>query len=257
MKIIECNLSREFDSIELLPLADLHVGDSKMKLNYFKEFIEYVQAQPNRYVLCGGDLMNNAIKSSVSNVYNESMPPSQQKKWLKTELKPIADRILVFVEGNHEARTSKDTDMRPTEDLAEYFNKGNAYVEDEAILKITFGSRHKGSNKRQCYSVYITHGSGGGKRPGSALNNMEMLALGTEADIYIMGHVHKKIAYKNGYRKLNLYRNKVTETERLFVYTSHWSEFGGYAAKKLFTPSALGTVPIILYAHKKKMEAIL
>lgn len=255
MKIIECNLSKDFKTLEILPLSDLHVGDSKMKTKMFKDFIKYVNDAPNRYVLCNGDLMNNAIKSSVSNCYNDCMTPNQQKKWLRKELYAIKDRILVMVAGNHEARSSKEVDLRPTEDIADYLDLGDKYIEDEVILKVTFGKNVGG--KRQCYTIYVTHGNGGGKRPGSAINNIEMLALGTEADIYILGHIHKKIAYKNGYRKIDLRNNNVIETERLFVYTSHWSEFGGYAAKKMFTPSALGTVPIILQAKPKKMEALL
>jgi predicted phosphodiesterase len=256
MKIIECNLSSEFESVEILPLSDLHVGDSRMKTKMFKDFVKYVNDEPNRYVLCNGDLMNNAVKSSVSNCYEDCMTPNQQKKWLRKELYPIKDRILVILEGNHEARTSKDVDMKPLEDIADYLGIGDKYIDEEVILKVTFGKRAAGG-KRQCYTIYATHGNGGGKRPGSAINNIEMLALGTEADIYVLGHIHKKIAYKNGYRKVDLQNNNVRETERLFVYTSHWSEFGGYAAKKMFTPSALGTVPIILQAKEKKMEALL
>ena len=255
MRIVECNLSREFEKVEILPLADLHMGDSKLKREMFDEFIDYVLAEPYRYVLCGGDLMNNAIKSSVSNIYEECMTPSQQKKSLKKELSPIKDRILVMVEGNHEARTSKETDQSPMEDIAEFLNV--PYCEDEVILKVTFGKVRGKEGKRQCYTIYTTHGNGGGKRPGSAINNIELVALGTEAHVFIMGHIHKKIAYKHGYRKIDLRNNKIIECERLFVFTSHWSGFGGYAAKKLFTPSSLGTVPVILYGHKKKMEAIL
>lgn len=256
MDIIEVRLSEEFESVELFPLSDLHIGDPKTDKRMFKEFINHILAAPNRFIIYNGDNMNNAIKSSVSNVYNEEMNPREQKKWLQTELEPVKDRILVFVEGNHEARTSKETDQRVVEDIADHLGKVELYREDEAYIKLAFGKIPRSGNP-VCYTIYVTHGGCGGKRPGSSLNNLELVALGTEADIYIMGHTHKKMAYKNAVRKADLHNNRITEQERLFVISSHWSSFGGYAAKKMLNPSAKGSVPIILYGKAKKMEAVI
>jgi len=256
LDIIEVRLPESFETVEIYPLSDLHIGDPKVDKRLFREFLNHIMAEPNRFIIYNGDNMNNAIKSSVSNVYNEEMNPREQKKWLQHELKPVKDRILVFVEGNHEGRTTKDTDQRIVEDIADYLDKGELYRENEAYIKLSFGKR-KNSTRQMCYGIYVIHGNGGGKRPGSALNNIEMLCMGIEADVYIMGHVHKKIAYKNAYRKADLINNVITERERLFVVSSHWSEFGGYAARKMYNPSAKGSVPIKLYDGVKKMEAVI
>lgn len=256
MDIIECNLSEQFETVEVFPLSDLHVGSSTTDYKLFDKFIKHILAAPNRFIIYNGDNINNATKNSKSNVYSESMRPREQKKWLINELKPVRDRILVFVEGNHEARSAKETDQSIVEDIAEALGKPSLYREDEAYIKLTFGKR-TGNGKRQCYGIYVTHGSGGGGTPGAALNRLEKVALGTEADCYIVGHVHKKMAYKNGYRAVDMINNKVTERERLFVVSSHWADFGGYAAKLMLTPSAKGSVPITLYAKEKRMEAII
>jgi len=255
LDIIEFKLPESFEMVEIYPLSDLHIGDPKVDKRLFKEFINHILAEPYRFIIYNGDNMNNAIKSSVSNVYNEEMTPREQKKWLQRELEPVKDRILVFVEGNHEARTGKDTDQRIVEDIADHLGKSDLYREDEAYIKLIFGKRAN-SGSQMCYTIYIVHGNGGGKRPGSALNNIELLALGTDADVYIMGHVHKKMAYKNAVRRPDLRNNNILEQERLFVVSSHWSEFGGYAARKMLNPSAKGSVPIKLYGRVKKMEAI-
>lgn len=256
MDIIEIRLPENLETVEIYPLSDLHIGDPKVDKRLFKEFINHILAEPNRFIIYNGDNMNNAIKSSVSNVYNEEMTPREQKKWLKEELKPVADRFLVFVAGNHEERTAKETDQNIVEDIAEYLGKADIYRDDEAYIKLVFGKRaHSGS--QMCYTIYVIHGNGGGKRPGSALNNIELLALGTDADIYVMGHVHKKMAYKHAVRRPDLRNNNIMEHERLFVVSSHWSDFGGYAARKMYTPSAKGSVPIKLYSKVKKMEAVI
>lgn len=255
MQIIECNLSQDFDTLELYPLSDLHIGDPRVDKELFKKFKEHIKAQPNRYLIYAGDNMNNAIKTSVSNVYNEEMSPREQKKFLIEQLEDIKDRFFVFVAGNHEERSAKETDTYIVEDIADKLGLIDRYREDEAYLKISFGK--KNDTKKRVYTVYCVHGNGGGKRPGSALNNIELLSLSIEADIYVMGHVHKKMAYKNAYRKVDLHNNVITEQERLFVVSSHWSSFGGYAARKMLTPSAKGSVPIILYAREKRMEAVI
>lgn len=255
MDIIEIKLPKEFETVEIYPLSDLHIGDPKVDKRLFREFIKHILEKPNRFLIYNGDNMNNAIKSSVSNVYNEEMTPREQKKWLKENLKPVADRFLAFVAGNHEERTAKETDQSVVEDIAEYLGKADVYRDDEAYIKLIFGKRAS-SGSQMCYTIYVVHGCGGGRRPGSALNNIELLALGTEADIYVMGHVHEKIAHKNAVRRPDLRNNNILEQERLFVVSSHWSKFGGYAARKMFTPSAKGSVPIILYSGVKRMEAI-
>jgi hypothetical protein len=107
------------------------------------------------------------------------------------------------------------------------------------------------------YGMYITHGNGGGKFVGASLNNLEKLSMSVMADIYVMGHVHKRSAYKHSYRHIDMYHNVVSERDRLFVTSSHWQHFGGYAATKLLQPSAKGAVPIVLYSERKHFEAII
>lgn len=77
-QILVADLPAEYDYIELYPVSDLHVGDPEFKEKDFKEFVDYVANNERAYIITLGDLINNAIKSSVSNVYNETMSPSQQ-----------------------------------------------------------------------------------------------------------------------------------------------------------------------------------
>ena len=96
-KLIVHELSDSFDTLEIYPLMDLHIGDKKTDTVLFYKFIQHILEQPNRYMTIQGDLMNNATKSSVSNVYEETMNPHEQKKWLIHELKCVKDRILCVV----------------------------------------------------------------------------------------------------------------------------------------------------------------
>lgn len=247
--------SDQFDTLEIYPLNDLHIGDPKTDIPLFDKFISFILKEPNRFLLFCGDNMNNATKSSVSNVYNETMNPREQKKWLQRELEVVRDRFLCFVPGNHEARSTKDVDAHLIEDVADHLGLSEYYREDEAFVKISFGKRHNG--KPATYTIYCVHGNGGGKRPGSALNNMELSSLAIDnLDVFVMGHVHKKMAYKYRKRVIDPRNNRITYHQVLCVVSGAWQDFAGYAARKMLIPGAKGATPIILHAKEKLAEAI-
>lgn len=79
--------------------------------------------------------------------------------------------------------------------------------------------------------------------------------MGIYSDIYIVGHTHKKTAHKAKYLMPDLKNNVVREIDMLYVISSSWQNFGGYARQKMMRPSALGSVPIILSGKEKYAEA--
>lgn len=253
--IIPYEFPEDWDSIEIFPLSDLHIGDPKADIPMFRKFVAMIKERPNRFLLYNGDNLNNAIKTSVSNVYNETMNPNEQRKWLAAELDQIRDRFLCFVCGNHEYRSKKDVDLSAVEWLADKLGCPY-YSDDEAALKISLGKGENG--KRVTYGLYVTHGNGGGKYVGGAMNNVENLALTIEgADVVVVGHVHKKAASKPAVRVMDLQNNVMRQKDKLCVISSHWADFGGYAARKMYRPSSKGSVPIILSGREKLAQAVI
>lgn len=70
----------ENHDIMIYPISDVHLGAAEHKEKEWLEFCENIISNPYAYVTLGGDLINNALKSSVSNVYEETMRPREQKK---------------------------------------------------------------------------------------------------------------------------------------------------------------------------------
>lgn len=257
MDIIECNLSEQFETVELFCLSDLHVGTKNADYKLFEKFIGHILEKPNRYVIYAGDNMDNATQFSAASTFENNMTPSEQRKFLKEKLLSIKDRILCIVPGNHELKPKRYTDICVVQTIAEGLGIEDRYKEDGAYLKITFGKR-SANNKRQCYTAYIVHGAGSAKGSGGAINRLESVSHGIEADLYICGHYHKRVASKDIYLKADLRNNKITESERLYVVSSHWAAFfEGYAQRGMLRPSAKGSVPITLFAKEKRMEAII
>jgi predicted phosphodiesterase len=237
-----------------MPINDLHVGERSCDKEKFKELVRYIAKTPNVYTVLVGDLLNNAIVSSVSNCYEEEMTPNEAKKWLREELKPIKNKILAVVGGNHEYRSAKATDTHLIEDICDYLDITTLYRPIEAFVKISFG-KSAVNNTNQVYGIYLTHGAGGGKKPGSAVNRIEELSMSVSADLYICGHFHRKIGMKHEFRHVDMTHESISERERLFVIASHWaSSFGGYASQKMLQPQAKGSSVITLYGKEKRME---
>lgn len=252
-KLLDIALPQDLDYVKLFPCGDIHAGSILHNEGLFDKFVRCIMSDDRHYIIVNGDALNNNIPGAVGSPYDDNMSPKEQKRYIREKLMPISDRILAIVGGNHERRTKKITDENPLEEVA--FNMGleDRYFEDDCFIKLSLG---KGDNgKRIAYSLYCTHGAGGGKRPGSSLNNLELLSLSAFAEIYIIGHHHKKTAHKAGIRVPDLYNNRIRTIEQLYVISSSWQDFGGYAAQKMMRPSALGSVPIYLSGKEKYYEA--
>ena len=243
-----------WESIEIYSLSDMHIGDPLCDVKAFRAFIKYILEAENRLVILNGDMMNNAIKSSVSNVYNETCSPNDQRKWLVKELTPIKDRILCSVEGNHERRSKKEVDLSQAEWAANMLEI--PYFENFCCLKIAFG-RQDMNHKKAAYTIMATHGNGGGGLLGGMLSKGEKFISRIEnCDLLVLGHTHKKTAGKIGALVIDPRNNKITEVEKGIMVSSHWAAYGGYASRMMMAPSAKGCCYAILDGRKKGMKIV-
>lgn len=256
MRILKAEFPKETEYIELYPISDLHIGDKEFDEEEFLKLMSYIQNKDNAYAILLGDIINNGIKSSVTNVYTEIMPPSKQKKKAVELLGPIKHKILAITDGNHELRSQKEVDNNITYDIACLLGIEDKYTEGDIKLKIILGQQKNG--KPSTYNIYATHGFSGGKRVGGVLNNLELLGVNYEnVDLYVVGHAHKKAVYKNRVFYFDDRHEKITAKDRYFVLTSSFTNYSEYAKRKGLIPSSLGTVKIILNGKDKKIEVVI
>lgn len=247
-KIISRDLTG-IPEIEILPTADTHIGDLLSQEKQFIDFLSgYVLAKEHRYLLLVGDLINNNLRYSVGSPYDDFLSPSQQKKKVRELLLPVAEagRIIAATGGNHEGRTKQTADVDITEDICEFL--GIPYAEDDGIVHLQTDAGD--------YTIFFTHGSSGGKKPGAALNNLEALSLNVQADIYVIGHSHRKIAHKAQVRVPNLETGREEMKEQLYVVTGSWVLYGGYAKRKQYRPQAIGCTKIIIDGKTRNFYGI-
>ena len=140
--------------IEVIPIADLHIGDPHADMSIIKSLIDGVRENPNRYTVLCGDLMNTAIIGSKSDTYGETLRPSEQLERCADLLEPIKDKILAIVPGNHEERISRTAGSDMTRLLARELGLLSVYSDTTALVFLKFGREY-----RHCtpltYTLYI------------------------------------------------------------------------------------------------------
>lgn len=257
MKPIRFDLPSEVDKVEIHPLADLHIGDSMCDFKAICDELEYIKNTPNCYCLLDGDLMDTAICSSIGDTYGANLQPMEQLKQCVKLFEPIKEKIIAVVGGNHENRVYKTDGIDLTALMCNQLGIVERYSPTTALIYIRFGSCAKKPSRKICYTVYMTHGSGGGCREGGKIQRLADLAGIVDADIYLMAHVHQPAAFRNSFFRADPSNNGVTKAEHLFVNTAAWLEYGGYGDKAGFKPASTINPTITLYSGKKFAKAVI
>lgn len=253
MKCIKIDLPRKFKEIRITTLADLHIGDRNADLKLIQCLIDEIKETPNLYCILNGDLMNNSTKTSVGNVYADTMTPSEQLYYLRDLLLPIKDKILCITTGNHERRTAKDNDIHLSKTLATFLGLEDRWCDEGAMLFVRIGelskkATGKGYKRQVCYTIYVTHGSGSAKMANPAL----VLGNYIDADIYIHSHTHTPQVRYGSVIRTDTKNSTINQYDRMFVVTGATLKYGGYAQIKKYAPLPTNRNPIIRLSGTRK-----
>ena len=253
MKAIRCDLPYA-EMIEIHPMSDLHIGDSQCDYRLVLERIEYIKNTPNAYCILDGDLMDTAIASSIGDTYAANLSPMEQLKHCVKIFEPIKDKILAVLPGNHENRLYKTDGVDITDIMSSQLGIPERYSPTTAFLFIRFGESKK-RHRPYLYTIYVTHGSGGGRREGGKVNRLADLASIVDADIYIHGHTHLPLIFRESFFRVSGANSSVALTDKLFINTAAALNYGGYGDKAGFKPASKSSPIIYLSGVKHEMWA--
>lgn len=229
----------KFDSdITIIPISDVHLGAIEHNKDEWNKFVKWIENEENTYLTLGGDLVNNGVRSSIGNPFDEIYRPSQQKKIMVEYLKPIKDKILCSTSGNHEARTRKESDMELSYDIMSKLDIEDLYRENACFMFISLGTRKYDNTPEVTYNICVTHGSGGGIYTGASVNRSErFLNVINNCDCLITGHTHKGSVTRPSSIYMDGKNKKVSMRSTLSVVSVSWMNFAGYAMRKMLLPS--------------------
>ena len=95
----------DFEKLEIVPIADVHMGHPLCNEAELKKIVDYVMEEPEdplmgRICLLNGDLTESATKTNRNgNVFEQTMTPSVQVATMVKYLKPLTQVSDKYPQG--------------------------------------------------------------------------------------------------------------------------------------------------------------
>lgn len=258
MKVIKANLSRELKSLEMHLFADEHIGDNNCDIERLKERIDYVATHDNAYCVLNGDILDYASRTSIGDIETRQFNIMEQIEKGVELFYPIKDKILAITNGNHENRAYKKEGIDISRLIAMQLGLEDKYSPTSAFIFLRFGELSLHNHKRPvCYTIYMLHGSGGGRKEGAKAIRLADMASIVDADVFIHSHTHLPMIMKQGFFRVDYQNSTVANHTKLFVNTASGLRYGGYGEAGEFKPNSTDTPTIYFNGTKKHYYATL
>lgn len=213
-----------------------------------KDVIRYIKETPNVYCTLGGDILDNSVLVGKNlGVFDSNMTPMQSIEFAVELLKPIKDKILMVISGNHEDRSAKVTDINPMYMICCELGIQDLYRPSLAVAKINLGDREK---TNQCYTILLHHGKG--TDHSAVKKDHEFMKNFNGVDLCITGHTHNgKVAKYNVY-DINKFTNKIVPRQITIVVTNSFLKDAEYGIKQMLVGASNEVISIDLLLQKEK-----
>lgn len=239
VRVVEYTTDAE--EVKLVPLGDAHLGSPTCEVDKFLGTIDYIKESGSLVVLMG-DLAECASRHSVGAGWVEQIvTPQSQLDALHEVLAPIADQVLVLLDGNHEFRIWKETGLQFSKILATLL--GVKYGGYSCFIKLRV--------RKFNYVIHAQHGSSNAWYPHTKLTAAMRTAQHTDADVYLYGHTHELLSLKVPRRHLELRSRTVVREKKYFVLTGGFLGYeNSYAQRKNMYPTQTGVAKIKFFGNE-------
>ncbi len=191
-------------------LGDVHEGNCNFDEVAFKKAIKIIENDPDGYWFCMGDAIDAITHydtkrfdpSTISTKYRlkdlKNLPIIQMDNFYEN-VKPIKDKCIGLVIGNHEASYAKYNGCDVYRYLLKKMSDGDPVREKELCLgyvalgKIALCQEQAvGLKSYASWTLALNHGDGGGGYlPGYPVSKVYEMFRYYMTDINVMGHIHQ------------------------------------------------------------------
>ena len=180
------------DTIKILPLFDIHMGNTLCDEKALKKDLEAVDDQT--YIIGGGDWLDSIIVKD-SKRYRKSMDSTEGDDVIDEQInrmfymvEPYKDRIIGLGTGNHEDSIVSHCSTNPIKRLCAALDV--PFLGISSLIRLRF--REKDGRGRTVL-IRMHHGWGGGSRTqGADLTKFSKDVANWDADLFLYGHVHRR-----------------------------------------------------------------
>ena len=139
MRCLRVERPREWKDARLYVIADEHIGDAHHDALALDEKIQKILSDDRAMVIVNGDVLNTALRHSVSDVYSEKMALGAQIEYATKLLEPIKDKIIAGTIGNHEYRAYKEAGIDVMNVVFVNLGIGERYLHEGGLIFIRMG----------------------------------------------------------------------------------------------------------------------
>ena len=237
--------------------GDVHFDAESCDRDRFRSFIKQCGTE-KRYMFGMGDYHDFASAREQKALHSAGLHETtiegfdgivqERNRKFATELKPLGDRVLGLIGGNHTWRLANG--YFSDEDLSQRI--GSEYLGWLCVYGLQFN--FSGGTSTTVYFV-LCHGKGGGKLLGTSINKVDDLRhIFPFANIFAMGHDHQRMAVpavslvasnKNGLLRIKENRQYLVRTGSFMK--SYQENKSQYTTAGLFRPADLGGIRMNIY----------
>ena len=243
----------QFESVEIVPIADTHIGNILCDIQALHDTISYVMKEPTdpkcaRICVLNGDLTESVTKQSVGNIFDMTMAPQLQVATMIEMLKPLSvptenypqGKILSYCGGNHDTDRYKDTGITAAESIACALDMEDRYSPVGCYSFIRL--RRIGDSKAtSIYTVYNQHLTGSAGTVGGKANRLQKMGVnsGIIADLYIGAHLHQPMVFKEDIILPNCNKMTLSQKSVTYLLCNAFLRYGDYAQKMSMKPATI------------------
>ena len=253
----------QFEEVELVPVADTHIGNPLCDIQALHDTIQYILSEPEdpkcaRICLLNGDLTESVTRTSIGDPFSMTMAPQLQVATMIEMLKPLSvpsekypqGKILSYCGGNHDEGRYKDTGITAAESIAVGLGLEDRYSPDGCYSFIKLKRIRKGQNLLT-FTVYNSHMSGGSSTVGGKANRAARLGLngGILADLCVGSHVHQPLTFKEDVLIPYTQNNVLAQRTVTYVITNAFLKHGNYSQRMGMKPATI-KVPKIYFRQQ-------
>lgn len=245
---ITVDLPTEWEFAHLYFVHDLHYGSELFDERKWMRLKNRILSDKYGKVLFIGDLFENAIPGSKSDMFTQTANPAEQKEFVTQQFVDLKEQTIAIVPGNHcSNRTTKAAGLYPLYDCALLAGMGEKYRNIIAFLNIGVGTSKKNKSKQVHYFGQIQHKAKDCKNYGTS-------DFTDGIDFFAFGHDHNPRETPRAKLVFDKQNNVIYKRNIENIDCGSFCQFGGYGAEAGYRPQSDKMYMLTIFGEEKRME---
>ena len=239
---------RELPYVDIYFIHDVHFGSELFDKKKWEGIKAKILQDDRAFVCFIGDLMENALPNSKSDMFTQKHSPTEQKEWVVEQLKAFKDKTIAVVPGNHEYnRTTKNCGLYPLYDCCLLAGIGDKYRDTIAFIDIGVGVLNKAKQKQVHYFGQIQHKA-------KDIKTVHSSDYTDGIDWFANGHDHSPNDKPRAKLVFDKHNKVIFKRNIECINCGSFCFYGGYGSKGAYRPQSDKMYMLRLFSGEHRME---